>query len=189
MCCRVARSSRRRNRPQPCPVRHCPKCQGAAAREWLAEREAELLPVPYFHVVFSLPAKIARTRPRSTTSCSRPRPRSRSTTACPYDRSGRRHLARWCALGRLPTRLSQSAALGARGDFAASSQQAAIKLQVQFEDAAGNRAGVLIAGNAAILPSPPRDGSKPRPSFTTIRTLRRSSGMSSGRTLSRQIAG
>src|SRR5208337_2591937 len=39
--------------------RHCPKCQGAAAREWLAEREAELLPVPYFHVVFSLPAKIA----------------------------------------------------------------------------------------------------------------------------------
>jgi hypothetical protein len=110
-------------------------------------------------------------------------------SACPYDRSGRRHLARWCALGRLPTRLSQSAALGARGDFAASSQQAAIKLQVQVEDAAGNRAGVLIAGNAAILPSPPRDGSKPRPSFTTIRTLRRSSGMSSGRTLSRQIVG
>jgi Putative transposase/Transposase zinc-binding domain len=42
-----------------CRNRHCPKCQGAAAREWLAEREAELLPVPYFHVVFSLPAKIA----------------------------------------------------------------------------------------------------------------------------------
>ena len=39
--------------------RHCPKCQGAAAKEWLAEREAELLPVPYFHVVFSLPAQIA----------------------------------------------------------------------------------------------------------------------------------
>jgi Putative transposase/Transposase zinc-binding domain len=38
-----------------CRNRHCPKCQGAAAREWLAE----LLPVPYFHVVFSLPAKIA----------------------------------------------------------------------------------------------------------------------------------
>ena len=38
---------------------HCPKCQGAAAREWLAEREAELLPVPHFHVVFSLPAQIA----------------------------------------------------------------------------------------------------------------------------------
>ena len=30
-----------------CRNRHCPKCQGAAAREWLAEREAELLPVPY----------------------------------------------------------------------------------------------------------------------------------------------
>jgi hypothetical protein len=42
-----------------CRNRHCPKCQGAAAREWLAEREAELLPVPYFHVVFSMPIKIA----------------------------------------------------------------------------------------------------------------------------------
>ena len=42
-----------------CRDRHCPKCQGAAAREWLAEREAELLPVPYFHVVFTLPAPIA----------------------------------------------------------------------------------------------------------------------------------
>ena len=42
-----------------CRNRHCPKCQGAAARDWLAEREAELLPVPYFHVVFTLPAAIA----------------------------------------------------------------------------------------------------------------------------------
>jgi hypothetical protein len=42
-----------------CRNRHCPKCQAAAAREWLAAREAELLPVPYFHVVFSLPAQIA----------------------------------------------------------------------------------------------------------------------------------
>ncbi|TMJ80406.1 MAG: IS91 family transposase [Alphaproteobacteria bacterium] len=42
-----------------CRNRHCPKCQGAAAREWLAERQAELLPVPYFHVVFTLPARIA----------------------------------------------------------------------------------------------------------------------------------
>jgi Putative transposase/Transposase zinc-binding domain len=42
-----------------CRNRHCPKCQGAAAREWLAEREAELLPVPYFHLVFTLPAAIA----------------------------------------------------------------------------------------------------------------------------------
>src|SRR5260370_1881486 len=42
-----------------CRNRHCPKCQGAAAREWLAEREAELLPVPYYHVVFTLPAQIA----------------------------------------------------------------------------------------------------------------------------------
>jgi hypothetical protein len=42
-----------------CRNRHCPKCQGTAAREWLEEREKELLPVPYFHVVFSLPAQIA----------------------------------------------------------------------------------------------------------------------------------
>jgi hypothetical protein len=42
-----------------CRNRHCPKCQGAAAKEWLAEREAELLPVGYFHVVFTLPAPIA----------------------------------------------------------------------------------------------------------------------------------
>jgi hypothetical protein len=41
-----------------CRNRHCPKCQGAAAHEWLAEREAELLPVPYFHVVYTLPAAI-----------------------------------------------------------------------------------------------------------------------------------
>src|SRR6266852_1694112 len=42
-----------------CRNRHCPKCQGAAAQQWLAEREAELLPVPYFHLVFTLPARIA----------------------------------------------------------------------------------------------------------------------------------
>jgi hypothetical protein len=42
-----------------CRNRHCPKCQGAAAKDWLAEHEAELLPVPYFHVVFTLPAAIA----------------------------------------------------------------------------------------------------------------------------------
>ncbi len=42
-----------------CRNRHCPKCQGVAAREWLAEREAELLPVGYFHLVFTLPGAIA----------------------------------------------------------------------------------------------------------------------------------
>ena len=42
-----------------CRNRHCPKCQAAAARDWLADREAELLPVPYFHVVFTLPSAIA----------------------------------------------------------------------------------------------------------------------------------
>ena len=42
-----------------CRNRHCPKCQGAARAQWLAEREAELLPVPYFHVVFTLPPPAA----------------------------------------------------------------------------------------------------------------------------------
>jgi len=41
-----------------CRNRHCPKCQGAAAKEWLAQRAAELLPVPYYHLVFTLPAPI-----------------------------------------------------------------------------------------------------------------------------------
>jgi hypothetical protein len=42
-----------------CRNRHCPKCQGVAARKWLAAREADLLPGGYFHVAFSLPAEIA----------------------------------------------------------------------------------------------------------------------------------
>ena len=42
-----------------CRNRHCPKCQGLARAEWLAERQTELLPTQYFHVVFTLPAPIA----------------------------------------------------------------------------------------------------------------------------------
>jgi hypothetical protein len=42
-----------------CRNRHCPKCQGPARAAWLAERQGELLPVPYFHVVFTLPAPAA----------------------------------------------------------------------------------------------------------------------------------
>jgi hypothetical protein len=42
-----------------CRNRHCPKCQGQAARAWLEQRQADLLPVPYYHVVFTLPAPIA----------------------------------------------------------------------------------------------------------------------------------
>src|SRR6202007_2675972 len=41
-----------------CRNRHCPKCQAAASRRWLADREAELLPVPYFHVVYTLPSEL-----------------------------------------------------------------------------------------------------------------------------------
>ncbi len=42
-----------------CRNRHCPKCQAGVARNWLAARQADLLPVAYFHVVFTLPAPIA----------------------------------------------------------------------------------------------------------------------------------
>ena len=42
-----------------CRNRHCPKCQGAAAKDWLAARQAELLPVEYYHVVFTLPGPVA----------------------------------------------------------------------------------------------------------------------------------
>jgi hypothetical protein len=42
-----------------CRNRSCPKCQATARAQWLAEREAELLPVEYFHVVFTLPPQIA----------------------------------------------------------------------------------------------------------------------------------
>ena len=42
-----------------CRNRHCPKCQSAAAKRWLEARQADLLPVEYYHVVFTLPAPIA----------------------------------------------------------------------------------------------------------------------------------
>lgn len=42
-----------------CRNRHCPKCQSAAREQWLDDREADLLPVPYFHVVFTVPAEVA----------------------------------------------------------------------------------------------------------------------------------
>jgi hypothetical protein len=42
-----------------CRNRHCPKCQGLARAQWLADRQAELMPVPYFHVVFTVPEPVA----------------------------------------------------------------------------------------------------------------------------------
>jgi Transposase zinc-binding domain/Putative transposase len=70
-----------------CRNRHCPKCQGLARAQWLAERQAELLSVPYFHVVSILPARSARspsrTRPLSTRSCSTRRPTLATIAADP----------------------------------------------------------------------------------------------------------
>ena len=57
-----------------CRNRHCPKCQGAARDQWLEARQADLLPLPYFHVVFTVPAEVAaiaiRSRKWSTAFCS-----------------------------------------------------------------------------------------------------------------------
>lgn len=43
-----------------CRNRHCPKCQGTSAKRWFAAREQQLLPVEYYHVVFTLPAEVAQ---------------------------------------------------------------------------------------------------------------------------------
>jgi hypothetical protein len=48
-----------RNAYNSCANRHCPKCQSLARAEWLEKRQAELLPAPYFHVVFTLPQSLA----------------------------------------------------------------------------------------------------------------------------------
>ena len=45
--------------PITCRNRHCTKCQSLAKAQWLEQRQADLLPVPYFHVVFSVPEQIA----------------------------------------------------------------------------------------------------------------------------------
>ena len=50
-----------------CRNRHCPKCLGSARQRWARAREAELLPVPYFHVVFTLPPEVA------SLACANPR--------------------------------------------------------------------------------------------------------------------
>jgi len=53
------RCGHRVNSYNSCRNRHCPKCQAAAREKWLAGRTGELLPVPYFHVVFTLPHLLA----------------------------------------------------------------------------------------------------------------------------------
>jgi Transposase zinc-binding domain len=52
-----------------CRNRHCPKCQGNARAKWLQARRSELLPVPYFHVVFTLPHELSTIRTSRTSGC------------------------------------------------------------------------------------------------------------------------
>jgi|SRR5580692_1533937 hypothetical protein len=66
-----------------CRNRHCPKCQGLARAEWLADRQAELLPVPYFHVVFTVPAQIAAIALLSSSPQRALRPRSSAPRPVP----------------------------------------------------------------------------------------------------------
>jgi hypothetical protein len=121
-----------------CRNRHCPKCQGAVAREWMAARAAELLPVPYFHValgdrryrvseqggdlrppVRGLGRDHAHHRGRSQAS-RRPHrhhlgaahvgKRNDAPSTRAHDRAGRRHLARWITLDRQAARLLSAGA-------------------------------------------------------------------------------
>jgi hypothetical protein len=52
---RCAQCGREHFVPHSCRNRHCPRCQGAASHQWLARQQQSLLPVPYFHLVFTLP--------------------------------------------------------------------------------------------------------------------------------------
>ena len=66
-----------------CKNRHCPKCQSSAAKRWLDARQSDLLPVEYFHVVFTLPAPIADI----AVGCPVGQPLSRSLAAPPLARA------------------------------------------------------------------------------------------------------
>jgi len=78
-----------------CRNRHCPKCQALARALWLEARKADLLPVPYFHVVFTIPEPIAAialqnkrvvydnlTTPRCHLGCPAASPWSRPRSRC-----------------------------------------------------------------------------------------------------------
>lgn len=58
--CKIPLTGRRFGKAKSAGRGHCPKCQGPAARDWMEARAEDLLPVEYFHVVFTLPAEIAR---------------------------------------------------------------------------------------------------------------------------------
>jgi hypothetical protein len=87
-----------------CRDRHCPTCQGSAARTWLEARQADLLPVEYFHVVFTLPQQIAaiayQNKEVVTAFCSMPQPRrSRRLPAIPSTSAPRSDSPRSYILG------------------------------------------------------------------------------------------
>ena len=56
---KCSRCDHKQNSYNSCRNRHCPKCQNSDREQWLQQRQAELLPVEYFHVVFTLPEEVA----------------------------------------------------------------------------------------------------------------------------------
>lgn len=111
-----------------CRNRLCPKCQGQASRDWLAARQADFLPVGYFHVVFTMPQEIgslcdpvSRRCRDATQACCRSQtsrccdrlhrgaallgPESSLSPACPLHRARWRIVGRPVPMGRLPAKL------------------------------------------------------------------------------------
>ena len=88
-----------------CRNRHCPKCQGSQALAWMEERKAELLGVPYFHVVFTLPMRIGAIayQNKAVSRVHPPLPHARLAEGVPPDQvlwaAGERHQDRDHRLG------------------------------------------------------------------------------------------
>ena len=128
-----------------CRNRHCRKCQGAAREHWLADRRAELLPVPCFHSTSRFPRdwppSLSRTRPSSMRSCSRRRRghdhASRESAQARSEDRRPRDPAPWGqALTTIPTSIASRPAAGcrltvldgSRGARTSSRRQAAFRL-------------------------------------------------------------
>ena len=133
-----------------CRNRHCPKCQGRARAEWLAARQAELLPVPYFHVVFTLPAPVGADRvPEQGGGLRHPVPR-RGRDAAPH--RGRSQPSR-----RRDRRASPCCTPGARRCSTIRTSTASCRAAACRPTArAGSPAGRVLPAGPGALPALPR---------------------------------
>ena len=128
-----------------CRNRHCPKCQGAARAAWLAERQAELLPVPYFHVVFTLPAPAAEIAFQNKAAVYAILFKAAAETLSTIA-ADRRHLGAEigfiAVLHTWGQNLQKSAAVGGRADVTAAAPQLALR--------AGTGHSVVVAAMQGI---------------------------------------